>query len=173
MNIRKFTIGIVAVSAIGILLGIQVAAAHLVGGQDIATDDGTYIIDFGYDPATPEAGGQTSLALGITERITSEPVPLTSIWTRITLEEEVLFAGHLAPQNNQALFTYVFPHDGDYDITARFATQGGEETTQNFRLNIEAPTNPNRVPRASLLIVAGFILVAFIAIARKITAAQR
>lgn len=139
------------------------ANAHMAAGQDIAVDG--YILDFGYDPAIPQAGSQTTLAFNFADSETQTPLVPESVWLRISLGEELVFAGVLAPQNGNVTLTYTFPNAGDYSIDASYRYQGRDVTT-TFPLKVSAllPAVPTAAEHARLpaVVIGGITLVCLI-----------
>ena len=99
-------------------LSASPALAHLAAGEDKAV--GTHLVDFGYDPVEPKAGEKVVLALNLADSASKEPIAPDHVWVRITLADEIIFAGTFSPKKENVTFIQTFPRAGQYTVTAQF-----------------------------------------------------
>lgn len=142
---------------------VSLVSAHLDAGQDISKDG--YTMDFGWAPEKIIANQQTSFVINFVNETTNFPANITSVWTRISLGDNVLFAGEFYPENASVPFEYTFPRDGNYTIDARFENKGEviEEGSVSFQVSAHI-LDYNRIIE---LILAGIIIAFSIALIRK------
>jgi hypothetical protein len=124
--------------------------SHLDAGEDKEVDD--YIIDFGYSPENPTTKDKVAIALTLFDK-NEEVIEPESVWIRISNSEKVIFAGTFKPNENIA-FTYNFPEEDTYEITARFNNDKETIVETDFSLEIK-----EIVPLSSYYILAGIIIL--------------
>lgn len=132
-------IGLTAVIILSIVLPF-VVVAHGTGASHEEVVDG-YVIDIGYDPAVVEAGTQARFDFNILNDATKEVVPFTDIWLRITKDNTTYFAGgvHKARIGLTGV-SYIFPEEGEYEISVRYQNEGEAITEISFPLPVSKGT---------------------------------
>lgn len=111
------------------------SSAHLGAGEDLKKDG--YIIDFGYSPKAIKSGYPVNFAINLVNETTKKPVEITSIWTRISKNEEILFAGEIAAEDSSVVFSYVPAYSGNYVFDFEFRQGNKVLEKQNFDLDIK------------------------------------
>lgn len=132
----------------------QSAVAHLEAGEDFSSNG--YIADFGYTPAQPVAGSETSLAFNLVNDTTFANVNFDSLWIRVSEGENVVFAGSLKPGNSNVALTYTFSKEGNYTIESKFYDNGKMLAQAVFSLPVYGDF------KLSLLAVALILVVIFL-----------
>ncbi len=105
-----------------------------------------YIVNLGYAPRTPLAGGPVLLSLGLVNRTTGAEAVLQDVWVRIALGDTVYFTGTLVPEAGHVLFRTTFPKPGDYSVLARFDGPDGTVHEEALTLPVAAGVPTHQVP---------------------------
>ena len=122
-------------------------------------ETGGYLIDVGYDPEEFKQGGVTDFDFNLIQVGTKEDVEFSDIWVRISIENRAYFAGALAKTGiGRTTLKYVFPVDGDYELSVRFENEGEILSETSFPLSVQKVQGS--VSSNNLLIggLSGFIL---------------
>jgi len=155
MKSKKIFLGVLLVIALS-----QTGFAHLGGGQDKVVGD--YQLDLGYSPESLKMDEPAILAFDLANAITEEVIEPTSVWVRIADSQGVLFAGTFYPESQQVLFTYTFPHEGNYKITARFKDDKATIVETGFEIEVgggKTATLQHYLAGVLILIAAGFLFM--------------
>lgn len=140
------------------------AFAHGSGVSYEEQKDG-YLVDIGYSIEFPKALEQVRFDLTIIpDDIESLDDELfTDVWIRIAQERELFFSGGInKPDFGLTGFTYVFPKEGVYEITARFQNAGENVVEVTFPLEILPPEEGRSNINPFIAIGVGFLLGAAI-----------
>ena len=137
----------------------------MAAGDDVVVGD--YILDFGYDPAFPQAGGATTLAFNFADAKAQTALSPESVWVRISLGDKIVFSGVEAAQNGNVTMTFDFPEPGDYAIDASYRYQGNDiKTTFPLKVSSLPPAVSNAVEHAAIpsYVIAAAVLAVLIAV---------
>ena len=138
MKYRFFALCVACVSVLSVLP--LASEAHLAGGEDATV--GEYVIDFGYDPAPPEADEPILLAFDVHDATTLEEIAFTKAWVRISDDEEILSAVEIAQNDSGTNESYTFPHAGNYTVHVRFMSNDSIIVETDYVLAVdEAPAS--------------------------------
>jgi hypothetical protein len=126
----------------GVMLGAShsIVTAHGTGVSYEENKDG-YKIDIGHDEFIA-AGESTRFDFAIfPEDISSiEGEIFTDVWVTFTKEKKLFFAGGVhKPVFGSTGFTYVFPEEGSYIVSARFQNNGQTVVETEFPLEVIPP----------------------------------
>jgi hypothetical protein len=116
-----------------LLILVSTVSAHLDAGQDVVVNG--YLIDFGYDPASPIIDGRTVMLFNLLNASTNESIYPDHVWVRISKGDNIMFSGQFRPAVGSTTFTYTFSEPGKYDIDATF--YGNETVLVQKTLNID------------------------------------
>ena len=119
----------------GFLFNFNFVLAHLDSGKDIIKNG--YIIDFGFSPTHAVSLTPENFAVNLVNETSEKLVDVTSIWTRISLSDEVVFSGEFFPKNASLPFTFTFPSGGNYSIDFQFRNNGEVVESQTFYLDVK------------------------------------
>ncbi len=123
------------------------------------TKDG-YLIDIGYDEFIAE-GESVRFDFDIyPEDITTiEGEVFTDVWVTITQNNKIFFAGGIEkPVFGATGFTYVFPEEGEYVLSARFQNEGNSIVETEFPVTIIPPLEGEET--TSPIVIGGIMGVA-------------
>lgn len=126
------------VTAIGI--PFAVVSAHGTGVSYEESKDG-YFMDIGHDEFIAE-GESTRFDFTVyPEDVTTvEGEVFTDVWVTITQDKKLFFAGGVhKPVFGATGFTYVFPEEGTFTVSARFQNEGQTVVETSFPLEILPP----------------------------------
>lgn len=133
---------------IGFLLGLilvsvslyTVVSAHGTGVSYEETKDG-YKIDIGHDEFIAAGEATRFDFLLYPENIENiEGEIFTDVWVTFTQDKGLFFAGGIhKPVFGSTGFTYVFPHEGTYTVSARYQKDGETVVQTEFPLEIIPP----------------------------------
>ena len=100
-----------------------------------------YLIDIGYDEFIAEGESVRFDFIVYPEDITAiEGEVFTDVWVTITQDNKIFFAGGIEkPVFGATGFTYVFPKEGEYTLSARFQNEGDSVVETEFPLTIIPP----------------------------------
>lgn len=138
-----------------------IANAHLEGGEDKVVGD--YLIDFGYEPETIEAGQGTSLLFNLANADGQEAVDFSHIWLRITSDDEIVFSGRLLGEG-EGIGTTVhmtFPKPGTYTLSTRFYEGDEELANTDFSVEVLGTGKNNQL---YIILLIAFIVIASMAL---------
>lgn len=104
----------------------------------------SYNVNLQSNPAIPEAGKPTRLALVVTEQSIGDPITaFDTVHDRlmhlIVVSNDLSYFAHLHPQlDNNGIFTvaHAFPEAGGYKMWADAKPEGGTQCLAAFRLNV-------------------------------------
>lgn len=143
---------------ISYFIGIHAVNAHGTGVSFEEEKDG-YFIDIGYSEELPEAMKPLRFDFSAILPNTPEENVFTDVWVRIAQGRELYFSGGIhQPVFGSTGFTYVFPKEGEYEVTARFQNEGETVVETSFFLTVvpnEAalkPVNPYAAAASGLLV---------------------
>lgn len=135
-----------------LLMTSSFASAHGTGVSYEENKDG-YKIDVGHDEFIAQ-GESTRFDFALyPENIeTIEGEIFTDVWVTFTKDKKIYFAGGVSkPVFGTTGFTYVFPEEGGYVVTARFQKGGETITKTEFPLTVLPPLNPVPPPKLFVL----------------------
>lgn len=177
LQTRSLSFFVAVISAHLLLLGVvatPIVSAHS-SGASVEREVGEYLIDIGYEPTAPTAGGTVRMDLELYELATGADVPYTDAWILIEKSNKTYFAGGVPKARIGATgFSYLFPEAGEYEIYVRYQQDGEKvvETTFPFTVNESdgaantdgGPLTTGLAGLAGLVIgvIAGFYLRKFI-----------
>ena len=101
-----------------LFLAFGFVSSHLESGEDVRKNG--YVIDFGYSPAEIISGNPSNFVFNLINETTEVFVNFTSLWVRISSEDEIIFAGDFFPKDSSVPFVFVFPDSGGYSIETEF-----------------------------------------------------
>lgn len=116
------------------LVGVPLGIAHLDAGEDRQVGD--FVIDLGYSPAVLNTKDRSTLSLFLLND-QQKPLDYDHVWVRITHGDSILFAGPIASEERNGLFTYTFPYPGQYQITVRFFNEEELIVQTEFQVKVE------------------------------------
>jgi hypothetical protein len=120
---------------LAVLLTIPFVTLAHDGGLTYEVEADGYFIDIGYT-ADLTAGEPVRFDLSIFKEKGGMPLVFSDAWIRVS-GKTLLFAGPIAyGEFGKPGFTYVFPREGEYKISARFEDKGKELATAEFPLTI-------------------------------------
>ena len=140
-NIHTFNIYTVACAALLIFAGMPtLVAAHGSSFSHEETKEG-YKIDIGYDEFIAENESvRFDFAIYPENIETVEGEVFDDVWVTFTKDKKIFFAGGVSkPVFGATGFTYVFPEQGSYELTARFQKDGETVVATEFPLQILPP----------------------------------
>ncbi len=158
--------GCIALFSVMFLTGVALVSAHGSSFSYEEVKDG-YKIDIGYDEFI---AADESVRFDFT--IYPEPVEsidasegelFTDVWVTITQDKKAYFAGGIdRPIFGVTGFTYAFPKEGEYVLTARFQKDGETVVATEFPINIIPPLDQKKTLPPMLLYglfgVAGLLI---------------
>jgi len=150
MIAKSLVIHIVALCCVFAFGGV--VFAHGTGVSFEETKEG-YKIDIGHDEsiAALEAT-RFDFALYPEDLESIEGEIFSDVWVTIMQDKNLFFAGGIdKPTFGGTGFTYVFPHEGTYVISARFQKDGDTVVQSEFPLEIGAPIETKKEMPALIL----------------------
>jgi len=148
---------------INITLFSTVAFAHGTGVSFEETKDG-YKTDIGHDEFIA-AHESTRFDFAVypvdLTNVTSDIY--TDVWVTITQNKKIFFAGGIhKPEFGTTGFTFVFPEEGEYLISARFQKDGETVTKSEFPFTVIAPVEVKTV-EVPYFLYSGIVLAGLLA----------
>lgn len=120
------------------------------------TKDG-YLMDIGYDEfIAAKESVRFDFAVYPENIETVEGEVYSDVWVTITKDKKIYFAGGVhKPVFGATGFTYVFPEEGDYVLSARFQKDGDTVVGTEFPLSIIPPLEEKKeIPPFYLVLIA-------------------
>ena len=145
------------------VLSTSFAFAHGTGVSYEENKDG-YKIDIGHDEFIA-AGESTRFDFAVypVDFASAKGDVFSDVWVTVIQDKKIFFAGGIhKPVFGTTGFTYVFPKDGTYTISARFQKDGETVVKTEFPFTVIMPletkkeTNPYILP--SIIAFLGFIV---------------
>lgn len=161
-----------AVATIIITLAIPVLLAAHGNGASFERQSGSYLIDIGYEPESPEAGQQIKFDFSLLRQSDGEEHPYSHVWVRVLQEDRTVFASGIHRQDiGQTTLLYVFEEEGEYVLEASYRNESGEIASAKFPLTV-APADGAFVAEDDVLpalagLVAGVVLAGAYVFIRK------
>ena len=143
-----------------LIVTMPLVFSHLDAAEDHVVNG--YLLDLGYAPEYPLAGEKVSLVVNLVNETTEESINATSMWLRISNEQDVVFAGIMALDQGGSSFTYVFPSGGKYTITAQF--RDGEHIIAQTDYELEVQETANTTPNQTRSYIIALVIIVLIAI---------
>jgi len=151
--------GICAVFAL-LLIGVTTAYGHGSSFSHEETKDG-YKIDIGYDEfiaANESVRFDFAVYPEDIASLNGEEELFTDVWVTITQNKKAYFAGGInKPVFGATGFTYAFPAEGEYMLSARFQKDGETVVATEFPLTILPPLQATK----TMPVFAWYALFAF------------
>jgi hypothetical protein len=121
-------------------LNYSLVSSHGTGVSYEETKDG-FKIDIGHDEfIAAEESTRFDFALYPENLDTIEGEVFTDVWVTFTKDKKIFFAGGInKPVFGTTGFTYVFPKEGVYTVSARFQKYGETVVKTEFPITIIAP----------------------------------
>lgn len=121
-------------------LNYSLVSSHGTGVSYEETKDG-FKIDIGHDEfISAEESTRFDFALFPENPDSTEGEVFTDVWVTFTKDKKIFFAGGInKPVFGTTGFTYVFPKEGIYTVSARFQKDGETLVKTEFPLTIIAP----------------------------------
>lgn len=118
----------------------SIATAHGTGVSYEENKDG-YKIDIGHDEfIAAEESTRFDFAVFPEDISSVEGEIFTDVWVTFTKEKKLFFAGGVhKPVFGSTGFTYVFPEEGSYIVSARFQKEGQTVVETEFPLEVIVP----------------------------------
>lgn len=125
---------------LGISVGGLQAHAHGSSFSYEETKEG-YLIDIGYDEfIAADESVRFDFMVYPEDLTTIEGEVFTDVWVTITQDNKIFFAGGIEkPVFGATGFTYIFPEEGEYTLSARFQNDGESLVQTEFPLTIIPP----------------------------------
>ncbi len=148
---------------IGTLLFVTSVSAHGTGVSYEETKDG-YKIDIGHDEFIAALESTRFDFIVYPENIANvEGEIFTDVWVTFTKDKKLFFAGGIhKPVFGSTGFTYVFPEQGTYIVSARYQKEGVTVVQTEFPIEVIAPLETKKEPNPflmyGLLTFAGLLL---------------
>ncbi len=157
---------IFAISALALLFLVPFSVfAHSAGASYEVTSQG-YTVDIGYSVPAPQVDESVAFDFGLRKSGASEDsnAPFDDVWVKIESNDtkSVVFASgiHNAEFGGPRI-SYVFPHAGEYTISARYENKDGSLAEASFPMTVvpaEGGQNaPNPLVQNVLFAVLGFL----------------
>lgn len=132
----KFLFAFVYLTIFFIFTGTVLAHGVL---QTLNKTDDKYSIDVTYDSLDININGTTPFNFYLKDARSKQDIPFSSVFVRITQGGALLFAGPVSPRSfGPPSITYMFPKEGQYEISARFQKDDETITEASFPLAVEA-----------------------------------
>lgn len=157
-----FASTILSVSVFSLLIA-SVVFAHGTGVSYEENKDG-YKIDIGHDEFIAALESTRFDFVVYPENIKDvEGEIFTDVWVTFTKDKKLFFAGGVhKPVFGSTGFTYVFPEQGTYIVSARYQNDGETVVQTEFPLEIIAPLEVKKEPNPfilfGLLTLAGLLI---------------
>ena len=115
-----------------------------------------YKIDIGHDEfIAAEESTRFDFTLFPEDISNVEGAPFTDVWVTFTKDKKIFFAGGVhKPEFGITGFTYVFPKEGTYTVSARFQKDGETVVKTEFPLTVIAPLEVVK-PKPNILAAVG------------------
>lgn len=147
-----------------LLLGLLLTSASFVSahGNSFSYEESKegYKIDIGYDEFI--AAGESvrfDYVIYPEDLDAIEGEVFTDVWVTLTKDRQIYFAGGIhKPAFGATGFTYVFPEEGSYTLSARFQKDGETVVATEFPLEILPPLTETKT--VTPLIIYGLCLLA-------------
>lgn len=140
-----------------LLLTLSFSSSHLENGKDI-TKDG-YIIDLGFSPKIIQKDKSANFAINLVNSTTEQSIDIDSTWVRISLSDNVVFAGEFVPKKGSVAFTYTFPKSGNYTIDIKFYNGEYLVEEQDFSVSVEKNRNYGYIAIGIIFITILFFVI--------------